>query len=199
MLEKSERVVAAGTPLLVLGDPSRYEVVIDVLSTDAVNIRPGMRMLLTGWGGPKTLEARVRTVEPAAFTKVSALGVEEQRVNVVADFVDPPGAPGDAYRVAGHVVMWVAADVVKLPASWCSATTAVGRCSSPRTAERACGRSAPASAMPQRSKCSTASRRVRAWSSVRPMRCATAWRWSIRRSRAQGGQARRHPASTRMA
>lgn len=116
VLEKSERVVAAGTPLLVLGDPSRYEVVIDVLSTDAVNVRPGMRMLLTGWGGSKTLEARVRTVEPAAFTKVSALGVEEQRVNVVADFVDPPGPLGDAYRVDGHVVLWEAADALKLPA-----------------------------------------------------------------------------------
>jgi HlyD family secretion protein len=96
VLEKSERVIAAGTPLLVVGDPARYEVVVDVLSTDAVNIRPGMRMLLTGWGRSKTLEARVRIVEPAAFTKVSALGVEEQRVNVVADFVDPPGPDGAA-------------------------------------------------------------------------------------------------------
>jgi len=117
VMEKSERVVDAGTPILVIGDPSRYEVVIDVLSTDAVRIRPGMMVLLTNWGGAATLKARVRIVEPAAFTKVSALGVEEQRVNVVADFVDSPDLLGDAYRVEGHVVLWEQQDVLKLPAS----------------------------------------------------------------------------------
>lgn len=115
--EKSEHVVAAGTPLLTLGDPSRYEVVLDVLSTEAVKVAPGMTMLVENWGGGRTLRAKVRVVEPGAFTKVSALGVEEQRVNVVADMVDPPGPLGDAYRVEGRIVIWEAADVLKVPAS----------------------------------------------------------------------------------
>jgi HlyD family secretion protein len=115
--EKSERVVASGTPLLVLGDPARLEVVADVLSTDAVRVRPGMPVLLEGWGGDRPLRAVVRVVEPYAFTKVSALGVEEQRVNVVADFVDPPGPLGDAYRVDARIVVWSADKVLKAPAS----------------------------------------------------------------------------------
>lgn len=115
--EKSERVVASGTPLLVLGDPARLEVVADVLSTDAVRVRPGMPVLLEGWGGERPLRAVVRVVEPYAFTKVSALGVEEQRVNVVADFVDPPGPLGDAYRVDARIVVWSADKVLKAPAS----------------------------------------------------------------------------------
>jgi HlyD family secretion protein len=115
--ERSERVVAAGTPLLIIGDSSELEVVLDVLSTEAVAIVPGMAVLLEGWGGGDTLRARVRVVEPFAFTKVSALGVEEQRVNVVADFVDLPGRLGDAYRVDAHIVVWSAADVLTVPAS----------------------------------------------------------------------------------
>jgi HlyD family secretion protein len=115
--EKSERVVAAGTPLLVIGDPGKYEVVIDVLSSEAVKIRRGMTMMLENWGGGSVLRARVRTVEPSAFTKVSALGVEEQRVNVVADFVDPPGPLGDGYRVEGRIVVWEKDQVLKVPAS----------------------------------------------------------------------------------
>lgn len=115
--DKSERVVSPGTPLVVVGDPSRLEVVIDLLSTEAVKVRPGMPVLLQGWGGERPLQARVRVVEPLAFTKVSALGVEEQRVNVIADFVDPPGALGDAYRVEARVVLWSSGEVLKVPVS----------------------------------------------------------------------------------
>ncbi len=114
--ERSERVVAPGTPLLTIGDPTRLEVVIDVLTTEAVKVQPGMPVLLEDWGGERTLAARVRLVEPLAFTKVSALGVEEQRVNVVADFVDDPGPLGDAYRVDARVVVWQG-DVLAVPAS----------------------------------------------------------------------------------
>jgi HlyD family secretion protein len=115
--DKSERVVSPGAPLLIVGDPGRLEVVIDLLSTEAVKVKPGMPVFLDGWGGDRPLQARVRVVEPLAFTKVSALGVEEQRVNVIADFVDPPGPLGDAYRVEAHVVLWNGADVLKVPAS----------------------------------------------------------------------------------
>jgi HlyD family secretion protein len=115
--EKSERVVAAGAPLLTLGDPQKLEIVVDLLSQEAVKVRPGMDMLIEGWGGGKTLRARVRTVEPFAFTKVSALGVEEQRVNVVGDFVDPPGPLGDGYRVEARIVVWRADQVLKVPMS----------------------------------------------------------------------------------
>jgi len=115
--DKSERVVAAGAPLLEVGDPTRLEVVIDLPSTEAVKVTPGMPVLLEGWGGDHPVHARVRTVEPLAFTKVSALGVEEQRVNVIADFVDPPGALGDAYRVEARVVLWNGDDVLKVPVS----------------------------------------------------------------------------------
>ena len=115
--DRSERVVAAGATLAVIGDPTRLEVVIDLLTTEAVKVRPGMPVLLEGWGGERPLRATVRVVEPLAFTKVSALGVEEQRVNVIADFVDPPGPLGDAFRVEARVVLWSADDVLKVPVS----------------------------------------------------------------------------------
>jgi HlyD family secretion protein len=115
--ERSERVVAAGTPLLTLGDPAALEIVIDVLSNEAVKVAPGMPVLLTGWGGAQALRAQVRLVEPFGFTKVSALGVEEQRVNVIADFVDPPGPLGDGYRVDAKIVLWSSEDVLRVPSS----------------------------------------------------------------------------------
>jgi len=115
--DKSERVVIAGAPLLEVGDPTQLEVVIDLPSTEAVKVTPGMAVLLEGWGGDHPVHARVRNVEPLAFTKVSALGVEEQRVNVIADFVDPPGPLGDAYRVEARVVLWSGNDVLKVPVS----------------------------------------------------------------------------------
>lgn len=113
--EKSERVVTPGTVLVTVGDPSALEVAVDVLSNDAVRVKPGMRMLLTGWGGDE-IEARVRTVEPAAFRKVSALGVEEQRVWVVADFAAVPPGLGDAYRVDARIVVAEKADALRVPA-----------------------------------------------------------------------------------
>lgn len=115
--EKNERIVAAGAPLLTIEDPSKYEIVIDLLSTDAVKVKPGMPMLLENWGGGQTIKAKVRLLEPSAFTKVSALGIEEQRVNIIADFVDPPGPLGDGYRVEGRIVIWQNDDLLKVPAS----------------------------------------------------------------------------------
>ena len=115
--ERSERTVSAGTPLVTIGDPTQYEIVVDVLSTDAVKIAPGNIMLLEGWGGGKTLQAKVRLVEPVAFTKVSALGVEEQRVNVLADPIDPLGPLGDVYRIEARIVIWSADQVTKVAGS----------------------------------------------------------------------------------
>jgi len=117
ILEKSERVVASGTPLVVLSNPNRIEIVVDLLSTDAVKVRPGASVSIENWGGPAPLRARVRLVEPYGFTKVSALGVEEQRVNVIADFVDPPDGLGDGYRVDARIVIWESPSVLKVPAS----------------------------------------------------------------------------------
>lgn len=117
VMEKSERVVTAGAPLVTVGDPSQLEIVVDILSTDAVNIQVGMPLLLENWGGRRSLRAQVRTVEPSAFTKISALGVEEQRVNVVADFLDAPESLGDAYRVEARIVIWEGSDVMKAPTS----------------------------------------------------------------------------------
>jgi HlyD family secretion protein len=115
--ERSERVVAPGTALMIVGDPQVLEIVIDVLSSEAVRIKPGMEVRLEGWGGPRSLQATVRLVEPFAFTKVSALGVEEQRVNVIADFIDVPQALGDAYRVEARIVLWNDADALKIPSN----------------------------------------------------------------------------------
>ena len=107
VLQESEAVVQPGTALFELGDLGAMEAVADVLTTEAVAIRPGAEVVIDRWGGEGTLQARVRRVEPSAFTKVSALGVEEQRVNVVADLVDPPERRrglGDGFRVEVHVV-----------------------------------------------------------------------------------------------
>jgi HlyD family secretion protein len=117
VIEKSERVVSAGTPIMTIGDPGKLEIVVDVLSTDAVRVKPGATVFLDNWGGETPLRARVRTVEPAAFTKVSALGIEEQRTNIVADFVDPPGLLGDGYRVDASIIIWESENVLKVPSS----------------------------------------------------------------------------------
>jgi HlyD family secretion protein len=119
-IRESESIVPAGDPLLEIGDPRRLEIVSDLLSTDAVRIKPAARAMIEQWGGEKPLAATVRRVEPAGFTKISALGVEEQRVNVVLDFTDPSAAVaalGDAYRVEVRIVIWEAADVLKVPTS----------------------------------------------------------------------------------
>jgi HlyD family secretion protein len=114
--ERSERVVAAGTPLLELGDPTRLEIVVDLLSEDAVKVHPGDRVMVVDWGGERPLEAHVRRVEPSGFTKVSALGVEEQRVNIVGDLDETPPQLGDGYRVEAQVVLWEGT-ALKAPAS----------------------------------------------------------------------------------
>jgi HlyD family secretion protein len=119
VLEESARMVNAGTPLLVLGDPADMEVVIEVLSRDGAAITPGTKMDLEQWGGEVPLQARVRMVEPAAFTKVSALGVEEQRVNVVADIITPLEQRrnlGDHFRVEAKIITWEQEGVLKAPA-----------------------------------------------------------------------------------
>ncbi len=116
VVEENERVVMAGTPLVELSNTT-LEIVIDVLSTDAVKITPGAKVLIEGWGGDKALQARVRLIEPSGFTKISALGVEEQRVNVIADFVEDPGPLGDGYRVEARLVLWESASVLRVPAS----------------------------------------------------------------------------------
>lgn len=118
-LQESSIVVPAGTPLLELGDPSELEVVIDVLSRDAVRIDAGDVVIFQHWGGDRPLPGRVRTVEPAAFTKVSSLGVEEQRVNVIAELEgdrEAHSALGDGFRVEANIVVWEADSVLKAPA-----------------------------------------------------------------------------------
>jgi HlyD family secretion protein len=120
VLRESEGVVQAGEALVELGDARALEVVVEALSADAVKIRPGMRVLLERWGGPAPLEARVRMIEPGGFTKVSALGVEEQRVRVVADLVSPEVewiTLGDGYRVEASFVLWEEAKVRQVPAN----------------------------------------------------------------------------------
>src|SRR5262249_55306777 len=117
--QESETVTTPGMPLLELGDLTDLEIEIDVLSSDAVKVRPGAKVILEHWGGDEPLVARVRHVERARFTKGSPLGVEEQRVWVIADFVDPPEKRqtlGDAYRVEARIVVWEGMDVLKVPA-----------------------------------------------------------------------------------
>lgn len=119
IVRKSEGVIQAGEPILEVGDPGALEVVVDVLSFDAVKLTPGVRVRLTGWGGT-TLEATVRRVEPVGFEDISALGVEEQRVQVVADIVSPIEEwemLGDGYRVDATFVLWQSEKVLRIPAS----------------------------------------------------------------------------------
>ncbi len=117
VMEKSEQVVAPGTPLIVLGNPNQLEVVIDLLTTEAVKVKPGDTVLLENWGGDHPLQAKVRLVEPWGFTKVSALGVEEKRVNVIADFVDPSTSLGDGFRIEARIIIWKGEGILKIPAS----------------------------------------------------------------------------------
>ena len=115
-----EGSVRVGEVLLVLGDPSGLEVEVDLLSADAVRVHPGTSVLFEQWGGEEPLEGVVRTVEPVGFTKISALGVEEQRVLVIADFTSPPALwerLGDGYRVEARFVLWRQEDVLQVPAS----------------------------------------------------------------------------------
>ena len=109
--------VAPGTPLVEIGDPARLELAIDVLTADAVEIAPGAPAAIVGWGGP-ALDAVVRRVEPSATTRISALGVEEQRVLVIADLVDPPSAwagLGDGWRIEAEITTWEGEDLLIVP------------------------------------------------------------------------------------
>lgn len=120
VMQESMAVVPAGTPLVEVGDPRDLEVVIDVLSRDGARIEPGAKVILDGWGGGHELIGSVRRVEPSAFTKISALGVEEQRVNVIVDFTTPAeerSTLGDAFRVDAHIVLWEQPKVLKAPMS----------------------------------------------------------------------------------
>ena len=135
---ESSRVVQPGEAILEIGDASALEVEVDVLSANAVRIEPGMRVLFERWGRSEPLEGRVRRIEPGGFTKISALGVEEQRVLVIADFVSPKelwARLGDAYRVNARFVLWEVEDVLRVPTSalfrqeesWAVFTVAGGR------------------------------------------------------------------------
>ena len=117
---QSETVVATGTPLLEVGDTRRMEIVAELLTTDALLAVPGSAVRIERWGGPDVLQGRVRLVEPAAFTKISALGVEEQRVNVLIDLTSPAAAwaaLGDGYRVGVRIVTRSEANVLRVPVS----------------------------------------------------------------------------------
>jgi HlyD family secretion protein len=120
VLQQSEGIVMAGTPLMELGDPTKLEVVVDILTEDAAQIKPGTVVQLSNWGGPDVLKGQVRLVEPAAFTKVSALGVEEQRVNTIIDITSPPetwSALGDGFKVDVRVLVQVVENAVTVPVS----------------------------------------------------------------------------------
>jgi HlyD family secretion protein len=117
-LRESEAVVPVGDPLLEIGDPANLEIVADLLSTDAVRVSAGDPVLIEQWGGGRPLNARVRRVEPSGFMKISALGVEEQRVNTIIDLVDGDGVGrqlGDGYRVEVRVVTWEDQSTLKVP------------------------------------------------------------------------------------
>jgi HlyD family secretion protein len=121
--ERSERVVTAGTPLMEVGDPASLEIVVDVLSSDGALIHPGDRVRFADWAATGDAErgtgagGRVREIEPAGYTKVSALGVEEQRVNVIVDPDAVPQSIGDGFRVEASIVVWSASEVTTVPRS----------------------------------------------------------------------------------
>ncbi|MCW8892620.1 MAG: HlyD family efflux transporter periplasmic adaptor subunit [Deltaproteobacteria bacterium] len=120
VVHECEGPVRTGEPLLEVGDPASLEVEVDVLSADAVKIQPGIKVLFERWGGEHPLEGTVRTVEPVGFTKISALGVEEQRVLIISDFTSPAEQwqrLGDGYRVEARFILWHKDDILQVPAS----------------------------------------------------------------------------------
>lgn len=120
VVHESEGTVQAGQPLIEIGNPETLEVEVEVLSTSAVKIAPRSRVILDRWGGAQPLQGTVRVVEPAGYTKISALGVEEQRVRVIVDFTSQREAwqrLGDGYRVEAVFVVWEGADVLQVPTS----------------------------------------------------------------------------------
>lgn len=135
VLQESAQFVTAGTPLLELGDVSQLELVIDVLSSDAEQVAPGNAILISQAGEERPLRGRVQRLEPSAFTKISALGVEEQRVNVIGELIDTSHPFGDAYRIDVKIIVWEGKEVLKVPTSalfrcgksWCAFTVEGGR------------------------------------------------------------------------
>ena len=115
VLARSEQAVSPGTRIAEVGDPGNLEIIVDLLSRDAARIEPGGAVLMTDWGGESSFGGTVRTVEPAAFTKISSLGIEEQRVNVVIDPATMPAKLGHGYRVVAHLAVWQQDDVLKVP------------------------------------------------------------------------------------
>lgn len=117
IIQESGGVVEAGAPLLTIGDPRDLEVVADLLSTDAIQVETGAPVRIEGWGGPP-LRGRVKRVDPSGFTKVSALGIEEQRVRAIIDFVDPPemwSRIGDDFRAIVHITVWKTDNALTVP------------------------------------------------------------------------------------
>lgn len=117
IMAKDEQMISAGTPILEIGNPENLEIVVDVLSTQATQIKSGAKILIENWGGANPLHARVRIVEPQAFTKVSTLGVEEQRVNIIADLLDTSVKLGDNFRIEAKIITWQSEDVLKIASS----------------------------------------------------------------------------------
>jgi HlyD family secretion protein len=120
IVTESEGVVQSGAALVEIGDPGHLEIVVDLLSADAVRVQAGQRVIIEAWGGDRPLEGTVRRVEPFGFTKVSALGIEEQRVNVIVDITEPREnwrRLGHGYRVEPRIVLWEAADILRVPLS----------------------------------------------------------------------------------
>jgi HlyD family secretion protein len=113
-------VIQAGTPLVEIGNPFDTEISVDLLSTDAIQVKPGASAVISGWGGTDDLKARVKRVEPAAFTKISALGIEEQRVKAILEITDPPAkwtGLGHEYRVFVHIAIWQSENALQIPLS----------------------------------------------------------------------------------
>jgi HlyD family secretion protein len=138
LIQQSEAVVAASAPLVEVGDSRDLEIAADLLSADAVKVEAGQRVIIDGWGGPAPLEGRVRLVEPFGFTKVSALGIEEQRVNVIIDIVSPRDEwtrLAHGFQVDARIVLAERADVLKVPltalfrdgSAWAVFAVAAGR------------------------------------------------------------------------
>jgi HlyD family secretion protein len=120
VVRESEGVVNSGEALLEIANARALEIEVEILSADAVRMGPGTRVLFSRWGGDHPLEGRVRVVEPTGFTKISALGVEEQRVRVITDLTSPEDQwqrLGDGYRVEASFVLWEGESVLQVPAS----------------------------------------------------------------------------------
>jgi HlyD family secretion protein len=115
VLARSEQAVAQGAPIIEIGDPTKLEIVVDLQSSDAPRVQPGSRAIISDWGGDTDLSATVRRIDPAAFTQVSSLGIEEQRVNVILDLDTVRPELGHGYRVLASLVVWSADDVLQIP------------------------------------------------------------------------------------